>query len=59
MDGTAVMRSSTLKRVAALVTYRYQEGEFTLLIVSPIPDLRRTIAERIDGSRVKVVITTP
>ena len=44
---------------AALVTYRFQQGGFTLLIVSPNPDLRRAIAERIDGSRVKVVITTP
>lgn len=44
---------------AALVTYRYQEGAFTLLIVSPNPDLRRAIAERIDGYRVKVIITTP
>ena len=44
---------------AALVTYSYQEGGFTLLIVSPNPELRRAIAERIDGYRLKVVVTSP
>ena len=44
---------------AALVTYRYQAGRFTLLIVSPNPELRRATAERIDGYRMKVVVTTP
>ena len=44
---------------AALVTYSYQAGSFTLLIVSPNPELRRAIAARIDGYRLKVVVTAP
>ena len=44
---------------AALVTYSYQAGSFTLLIVSPNPELRRAIAARIVGYRLKVVVTAP
>ena len=44
-------------KTAAIVTYRYQEGSFTVAVVSPVPEMVEAIVNRIDGHMVKVVIT--
>lgn len=41
---------------AALLTYRYAEGEFQALVVSPDDGLRVAIVQRVGGSRIRVVI---
>ena len=42
---------------ASILTYRYAEGEFQALVVSPNDGLRAAIVQRVGGSRIKVVIT--
>lgn len=41
---------------AAILTYRYAEGEFHALVVSPVDELRAAIVQRVGGSRIRVVI---
>ena len=43
-------------KTAAIVTYHYQEGSFTVSVVSPVEWMRDAIVSRIDGHRVKVII---
>ena len=42
---------------AAILTYRYAEGEFQAMVVSPDDGLRAAIVLRVGGSTIKVVVT--
>ena len=47
----------TPDKSAAILTYRYGEGEFQAMVVSPNDELRAAIVQRVGGSSIKVVIT--
>ena len=48
----------TPDKSAAILTYRYGEGEFQAMVVSPNDGLRAAIVQLVGGSSIKVVIST-
>jgi len=43
-------------KTAAIITYHYQPGSFTVAVVSPVATMRDAIVTRVDGQLVRVVI---